>query len=147
MKIYFDVCCLNRPFDDQAQDRIHLEAEAILAIFNHSLMFNWSIIGSDAINFEIARMPDHNKRIMVQILSTLHDTHIKVDSGVEKRALELKKMGLKAMDALHVACAEKSKAEVLLTTDDHLLSKAVQNKKMSKLKIENPLRWVMEVLK
>jgi predicted nucleic acid-binding protein len=147
MKIYFDVCCLNRPFDDQTQDRIHLEAEAILAIINHSRMSNWSIIGSDAIDFEIGKMPDHNKRIMVQILSTLHDTHIKVDSGVEKRALELKKMGLKTMDALHIACAEKAKAEVLLTTDDYLLSKTVQNNKMLKLKIENPLRWVMEVLK
>jgi hypothetical protein len=26
-RIYLDVCCLNRPFDDQTQARIHLEAE------------------------------------------------------------------------------------------------------------------------
>lgn len=26
--IYLDVCCLNRPFDDQTQERIFLEAEA-----------------------------------------------------------------------------------------------------------------------
>lgn len=32
MKIYLDVCCLNRPFDDQAQTRIRLESEAILLI-------------------------------------------------------------------------------------------------------------------
>ena len=147
MKIYFDVCCLNRPFDDQTQDRIHLEAEAILAILNQSRMSGWSVIGSDAIDFEIAKMPDHDKQLMVQILSTLHDTHVKVDAGVEKRALELKKMGLKALDALHVACAEKAKAEVLLTTDDHLLSKAARNKRILKVKVENPLRWVMEVLK
>jgi len=25
MKIYLDVCCLNRPFDDQVQDRVRLE--------------------------------------------------------------------------------------------------------------------------
>ena len=31
-KIYFDTCCLNRPFDDQTQTRIRLEAEAVLAI-------------------------------------------------------------------------------------------------------------------
>ncbi len=146
MKIYFDVCCLNRPFDDQTQDRIHLEAEAILAIINHSRISNWSIVGSDVIDFEIARMPDQNKRIMVQILSTLHDAHIKINSGVEKRALELKEMGLKAMDALHIACAEKAKVEVFLTTDDYLLRKAVQNNKILKLKVENPLRWVTEVL-
>ena len=27
-----DVCCWNRPFDDQTQTRVHLEAEAVLAI-------------------------------------------------------------------------------------------------------------------
>jgi hypothetical protein len=30
--IYLDVCCLNRPFDDQTQERIRLEAEAVLHI-------------------------------------------------------------------------------------------------------------------
>jgi hypothetical protein len=65
MKIYFDVCCLNRPFDDQTQDRIHLEAEAVLSIFNHSRKSGWSIIGSDAIEFEIEKMPDHDKRLKV----------------------------------------------------------------------------------
>ena len=83
----------------------------------------------------------------MQILSTLHETHVKVDAGVEQRAMELKQVGLKALDALHVACAEKAKADILLTTDDLFLSNAAHNKKMLKLKIENPLRWVMEVLK
>jgi len=32
MLVYLDVCCLNRPFDDQSQDRIHLESEAVLLI-------------------------------------------------------------------------------------------------------------------
>ena len=27
-RIYLDVCCLNRPFDDQSQDRVRLDAEA-----------------------------------------------------------------------------------------------------------------------
>ena len=147
MKIYLDVCCLNRPFDDQTQDRIHLEAEAILAVLNYSRMSGWSVIGSDAIDFEIGRMPDHDKRLKVQILSTLHDIYVKVDAVVERRAMELKQVGLKALDALHVSCAERAKAEVFLTTDDHLLSKAVQNKKILKVKVENPLRWVTEVLK
>ena len=147
MKIYLDVCCLNRPFDDQTQDRIHLEAEAILAVLNYSRMSGWSVIGSDAIDFEIGRMPDHDKRLKVQILSTLHDVYVKVDAGVERRSMELKQVGLKALDALHVSCAERAKAEVFLTTDDHLLSKALQNRKILKVRIENPLRWVTEVLK
>jgi predicted nucleic acid-binding protein len=147
MKIYLDVCCLNRPFDDQTQDRIHLEAEAILTILNHSRTAGWNVIGSDAIDYEISKMPDNDKRLMVQILSTIHDAHVRVDAGVERRAVELKRAGLKPMDALHVACAEKGKAEILLTTDDNLLSKALKNQRTLKVRVENPLRWVMEVLK
>jgi len=147
MIIYLDVCCLNRPFDDQTQDRIHLEAEAILSILNHGRTAGWSVIGSDAIDYEISKMPDNDKRLMVQILSTVHDAHVRVDAGIEKRALEPKRVGLKPLDALHVACAEKGKAEILLTTDDNLLSKALKNKRTLKVKVENPLRWVTEVLK
>ncbi len=29
MKIYLDNCCYNRPFDDQTQERIHLESEVL----------------------------------------------------------------------------------------------------------------------
>jgi predicted nucleic acid-binding protein len=54
---------------------------------------------------------------------------------------------VKPLDALHVACAENGKAEILLTTDDNLLSKAFKNKRTLKVKVENPLRWVTEVLK
>jgi len=147
MKIYLDVCCLNRPFDDQTQDRIHLEAEAILSILNHSQTAGWSVIGSDAIDYEISKMPDNDKLLMVQILSTMHDAYVKVDAGVERRAVELKRAGLKSLDALHVACAEKGKADILLTTDDNLLSKTLKNQRTLKVKVENPLRWVMEVLK
>jgi hypothetical protein len=30
--IYMDVCCFNRPFDDLRQERIRLEAEAVMLI-------------------------------------------------------------------------------------------------------------------
>lgn len=32
LKIYLDNCCYNRPFDDQSQIKIHLEAQAKLYI-------------------------------------------------------------------------------------------------------------------
>ena len=49
MRIYLDVCCLNRPFDDQRQDRIHLESEAVLTILKHIESGKWKLISSDAI--------------------------------------------------------------------------------------------------
>jgi hypothetical protein len=32
MRIYLDMCCLKRPFDDQSQPRIRLETETVLAL-------------------------------------------------------------------------------------------------------------------
>jgi len=34
MRIYMDVCCLTRPFDDQSQERIKLESESVLMILH-----------------------------------------------------------------------------------------------------------------
>jgi len=48
MRIYFDNCCFNRPFDDQKQLRIRLEAEAKLGIqkmiLEGSVQLAWSYI-------------------------------------------------------------------------------------------------------
>ena len=54
MKIYFDVCCLNRPYDDQTQDRIHLEAEAIIGILRHIELNEWIWVSSGVVNYEIS---------------------------------------------------------------------------------------------
>jgi hypothetical protein len=53
MKIYLDVCCLNRPFDDQTQDRVHLEAEAILSIFRRLEKNDWTWISSSVVLYEV----------------------------------------------------------------------------------------------
>jgi hypothetical protein len=48
-RIYLDVCCLNRPFDDQTQDRVHLEAEAVILILTHCQAGEWEWISSEAV--------------------------------------------------------------------------------------------------
>lgn len=55
-RIYLDACCLNRPFDDQTQDRIRLEAEAVLLILAHIEAGDWDMIGSEALEFEIGQI-------------------------------------------------------------------------------------------
>ena len=61
MKIYFDVCCLNRPYDDQTQDRIHLETEAIMIILKHIESKEWNWLSSGVINYEIAKTSDEER--------------------------------------------------------------------------------------
>jgi predicted nucleic acid-binding protein len=146
MKIYLDVCCLNRPFDEQDKDRIRLESEAVLTIFNRSQTENWILISSEAIYIEISKIPDDDKRQKVSIICRLLQFHIDIDEDIERRAIELENIGFKSFDALHIACAEKGKADVLLTTDDKLLNSAFQKRDILKVRVENPVRWLMEVI-
>jgi predicted nucleic acid-binding protein len=146
MKIYLDVCCLNRPFDDQTQDRVRLESEAVLSILNYSKAKGWRLLNSEVISIEVSKIPDNEKKQKVTILSAMLQSHIGVDEDIESRALELENLTFKSFDALHVACAEKGKADILLTTDDAFLRKASQCKQTLKVRIENPVRWLMEVI-
>ncbi len=58
MRIYLDVCCLNRPFDDQTQDRIHLESEAVILILKRVRSGNWEWISSEAVDFAVRQTAD-----------------------------------------------------------------------------------------
>ncbi len=144
MRIYLDVCCLNRPFDDRVQDRIRLESEAVLTILSRSETEGWTLLGSEAIDIEISKIPDENRRQKVSILASTLQSHIVVDEDVEKRAMALAALGFKSFDSLHVACAEKGRANVLLTTDDKLVRKAAEKKAALTVRLENPVKWLME---
>lgn len=144
MRIYLDVCCLNRPFDDNAQDRIRLESETVLTILKRYQGRSWSLLGSEVIDFEISQIPDDERRQKVMLLSAVLQPCIIVDVNAEKRAIELGKLGFRSIDALHIACAEKGKADVLLTTDDDLLRRALQYKESLKVRVETPVKWLME---
>jgi len=56
-----DACCVNRPYDDQSQDRIRLESEAVLLIIQHCQNQDWEWIGSEVLNFEIQKIADIEK--------------------------------------------------------------------------------------
>jgi hypothetical protein len=51
-KLYLDVCCLNRPFDSWQQDRVYSE--------------EWQLISSEAIEAELERLPNPEKRQSIQ---------------------------------------------------------------------------------
>ncbi|MFZ3089601.1 MAG: PIN domain-containing protein [Nitrospirota bacterium] len=145
MRIYLDVCCLNRPFDDHTQDRVRLESEAVLTILSHGQAKNWDLLNSEVIDVEVSKIPDDDKRLKVSILSSMLQQNIVINEDIERRAIEIERLGFKPFDALHIACAEAGKTDVLLTTDDNFLSKAIQNKAALGVRVENPVKWLMEV--
>lgn len=145
LKIYLDNCCLNRPFDENTSDRINMEAEAILSIVWRCQQKEWKLIGSNILELEMNKMSNEYKRQKVTNLYTVAENKVVVDDEVKSRAIEIQKGGIKIIDSFHIALAEKAKSDVLLTTDDLLEKKA--NKMNLKIKVYNPVNWLMEVTK
>lgn len=89
MKIYLDACCLNRPFDDQDQNRIRLESEAILIILYRFFIGEWIWVGSDALNIEIEETPDIERKYYLSRLVKHIKESILIQETIAKRAKEL----------------------------------------------------------
>ena len=79
-----DVCCLNRPFDDLSQDRIYLEAEAVLSIIAHCKKGEWSLIASSIIDFELSKLSDVDRQEQVQALYSAATERIMLTGDAEK---------------------------------------------------------------
>ena len=146
MKIYLDVCCLNRPFDDHTQDKIRLESEAIITILSHISEKKWEMIGSDIIDFEISQIPDPDRMKKVLQLVNLKAEKVTLTDNVVNRSKKIQEYTIKLLDALHLACAEEGKAEVFLTTDQNLIKKSTKNHEKIKVKVKNPLNWIMDLI-
>lgn len=147
MKLYLDACCLNRPFDDQMQVRIRLEAEATLLIIFQIYALGWEWVGSEVLSYEIDQMPDHDRRLRVKSLMTNVTRRVPLEPATVTRAEELQPLGFGAYDALHVASAENAGAAVLLTTDDRLIRCARRNADALAVRVSNPLNWIAETVR
>jgi predicted nucleic acid-binding protein len=145
-RIYLDACCLNRPFDDQTQSRIALETQAIMTILSQCQSGIWRLITSTALDAELDQTTDLER--LKNVKKILAIAKIKVISSqlLEDRAAELQKLGFSSYDATHIASAERSQADIFLTTDDRLLKKAQKNTQFINVKINNPVQWLVEVL-
>lgn len=144
-KIYFDVCCLNRPFDDWSQERIRLEGEAVLNILYRIHAQGWQLIMSEVIAAELEKMSDFEKLENIREILQAATTVVEIDATINIRSQELEKLGFGLYDAFHVASAESIKADVLLTTDDRLLKKASNNQDKLRVKLSNPVNWLMTI--
>lgn len=145
-RIYLDACCLNRPFDDQTQSRIALETQAILTILSHCQSGVWKLIASTALEAELDQTPDLERLKNVKTILAIAKIKIISSQFIQERIAELQKLGFSSYDAAHIASAERSQADIFLTTDDRLIKKAQKNLQSINVKINNPMQWLVEVL-
>jgi len=141
--IYLDVCCLNRPFDDWRQDRIRLEGQTILDIFKRFYSGEWKLVSSEAIEAELKRMVNLEKLDRIRELLQVAENKIILTKEIDQRSQEIEKLGFGLYDSFHIACAETANIDVLLTTDDRLLKKAIKYSHVLKIKLDNPVTWLI----
>lgn len=146
MTLYLDNCCYNRPFDDQTQDRIHIESEAILAVLKACENGMITILSSPIVRMEIDKFSNADKREKVLALYSLANPDIPFTEEIKKRAEEIRtNSSIRVMDSLHVATAEAGKADAMLTTDDKLIKACA--KLVLGVKVVNPITFLLEMAK
>lgn len=123
IKVYLDTCCYNRPYDDQTQLRINLEAQAKLFIQKQIVDGKIDLIYSFISVYENSQNPYSIRKKAISDFFSNASIYINEDNveGVKKRASEIMKTGIKTKDALHVSCAVEGKADYFVTTDIRLL--------------------------
>lgn len=144
-KIYLDTCCLSRFFDPPTQARVRQEIEDISQIFAYCSRGYWHWFSSTVLSDEIEQTADLTKRSRIEsLLAHAHQT-ILAGADIETRGQNLELLGFGRMDALHIACAEIGEVDILLTTDDKLVSRAERYQVQLSVRVENPSTWLQEV--
>ena len=93
----------------------------MLLILERCQAGEWRLLSSEAVDYEISRIPDIDRRRKVFHLASVARVKQVVSEAVQTRA------------------------EVFLTTDDQLLAKAKQYGNILRVRVANPILWLMEV--
>ena len=123
MRIYLDNCSFNRPFDDQRQTRVRLEAEAKLSIQEQirggALELAWSYI----LDFENAENPFEERRTTIDGWRQYATIDVEETAPILQQAQALAELGLRPKDSLHIECAIAGENAYFVTTDDDILKR------------------------
>lgn len=139
--MYLDVCCLKRPFDDQSQPRVRLEAEAVLTIL---ALAKVQFVRSPAYDLENNQNPIPWRAGLVRQWLRELQMETLVAHSLQERTAALIALGFGGFDALHVAAAELAGADVFVTTDDRLMTLA--KKGTTTVRVTDPVSLAREIV-
>jgi predicted nucleic acid-binding protein len=146
VKIYLDLCAIQRPLDTPNQIRIVLESEAVLGIIALCDGGQVELLSSEALFYEGEQNSLPIRREHTFAVLSKAKSVIDVTETEKLRAGNLIAYGIKPLDALHLALAESGKADYFCTCDDKLLRTAKQVRDL-KVTVINPVDLVQEIEK
>lgn len=143
LRIYLDMCCYNRPYDNQSQSRIAKEAQSKLHIQDLIVGGELELVGSYILDYECSCNPFEIRRSFIKDFMS---KNIKLYVGAERDDIitQMAKIimgtGVKEKDAYHLASAMYSDCDFFLTTDKRLLKF-----KNNRINMINPIDFVEEM--
>jgi hypothetical protein len=137
MLLYLDNSVLNRPFDDQRQPRIWLETLSTSLVLTLIEVGEATLIHSPVHDFENSRNPFPLRQAWIKKCLRLAARNVALPDSGKERALALEQSGIKALDALHLVCAEAAGATHFLTCDDRLIRRY-----SGRMLVESPMTFV-----
>lgn len=142
ISVYLDNCCFNRPYDDQSQMKVSLEAQAKMYVQRLIVEKQCDFVYSYMSVYENSKNPYENRKKAIADFFENATCYVSDEHKDEilKMVNEIIKTGIKTEDATHVACAIFGKAKIFLTTDKRLLKF-----KTNKISLMSPVDFVRDL--
>ena len=141
IKVYLDTSIYHRPFDDQTQPKIFLETQAVAIILQMVETRTVDLVSSSVLEYENSRNPYSIKQEAMNRYLQMAGARQIVNEAIRQRSEQLEHNRLKAVDALHVACAEAISSDYFITCDKRLINRCSG----LTLKVVNPVDFVLEI--
>ena len=122
--------------------RVRLEAEAKLCIQEHIRRGTLELAWSYTLDFENAANPFEERCMTISRWRQYSKVDVEETAMILQRANALTGIGLKAKDALHIACAIAGECAYFVTTDDHILKR---RQDVSGITVIDPAAFVREM--
>lgn len=141
LKVYLDNCCYNRPFDTVRN--IEIEMEVVSKLFIQKMVIDNKIdlVWSYALTFENSRNPKRINRENIILWRDIAKEIVVENNEIIANAKKYQSLGVRQLDAIHIACSVYSKCDAFITTDKDIL-----NKKIEDIKLYNPIDFIREVI-
>jgi predicted nucleic acid-binding protein len=149
VKLYFDSCYYNRPYDGYIDEQSVAEVAAIEAIAEIAEKAGFIIYGSPAITDELDTFQNNKPKKWRDVRNFYNRTEkifLSPTPTIMERAQSFMAAGLGDYDSFHLAFAEAAGVDVLLTTDKQFIN-TCERAQLSTVNVINPTIFLPEVEK
>ena len=124
MRVYLDLCTIQRLFDGESQQRVREEKDALERIIELIDKGKLTLVTSFALEYESEAATDAEKREWTETVLRRASERIESSPAIQHRTIVYALGGLTTWDAAHLAAAVEARVEFFCTCDKKLFRRA-----------------------